>query len=113
MSTKKSNKGGLVYSTNPDFVDKNNVTEKSASVPPQEQDLRVFLDRLKGNKLVSRITGFSGSAEELEELGKTLKQKCGGGGSVKAGEILIQGDHRDKIVMLLIRMGFKVKKAGG
>jgi translation initiation factor 1 len=113
MSAKKNNKGGLVYSTNPDFKDENNINEKPASVPPQEQDLRVFLDRLKGNKLVSRITGLMGSAEEINELEKTLKQKCGGGGSVKNGEILIQGDHRDKIVMLLIRMGFKVKKAGG
>ena len=113
MSAKKNSKGGLVYSTNPNFKDENNINENQEKIPATEQDLRVFLDRLKGNKLVSRITGFIGSTEEIEELGKILKQKCGGGGSVKGGEILIQGDHRDKIVMLLIRMGFKVKKAGG
>lgn len=114
MSAKKNNKGGLVYSTNPNFKsDEFESDEKSETVPPQQQDLRVFLDRLKGNKLVSRITGLTGSSAEIEELEKTLKQKCGGGGSVKNGEILIQGDHRDKIVMLLIRMGYKVKKAGG
>ena len=109
---KKEKKGGLVYSTNPDFKPDNEENEQQ-KVPAQQQDLRVFLDRLKGNKLVSRVNGFSGSLSEIEALEKMLKQKCGGGGSVKNREILIQGDHRDKIVMLLIREGYKVKKAGG
>jgi translation initiation factor 1 len=113
MAMKKEKKGGLVYSTNPNFKAENIDTPSESAIPANQQDLRVFLDRLKGNKLVSRINGFTGSLDEIETLEKMLKQKCGGGGSIKNREILIQGDHRDKIVMLLIRQGFKVKKAGG
>ena len=112
MAMKKEKKGGLVYSTNPNFKPDSEENTES-SVPAQQQELRVFLDRLKGNKLVSRINGFTGTLSEIETQEKMLKQKCGGGGSVKNREILIQGDHRDKIVMLLIREGYKVKKAGG
>src|SRR3954464_6667304 len=113
MAMKKEKKGGLVYSTNPNFKSEIKEEQNESAVPAQQQDLRVFLDRLKGNKIVSRVNGFTGTLAEIEEIEKMLKQKCGGGGSVKNREILIQGDHRDKIVMLLIRQGFKVKKAGG
>lgn len=113
--SKKNNSGGLVYSTNPNFNpgnddhDDNLNDGKTSSQPP----LKVYLDRLGGGKTVSRINGFTGKTGDIENLGKLLKQKCGVGGSVKDREILIQGDHRDKIITLLLKEGFKAKKAGG
>lgn len=106
--------GGLVYSTNPNFnpgeedEENDNVTLK-----PNQQQLKVYLDRLGGGKFVSRINGFTGKTGDIELLGKLLKQKCGVGGTVKDREILIQGDHREKIILLLLKEGYKAKKAGG
>ena len=110
---KKNKEDGLVYSTNRSLSFENDKEESAESLPPALQDLRIHLDRLGGRKFVSRIAGFSGSGEELEKLGKELKQKCGVGGAVKNDEILIQGDHRDKILALLQKAGYSVKKAGG
>jgi translation initiation factor 1 len=113
MSKKNKNIVNVVYSTNPNFQFETNDKEESETREPQQQDLRVFLDRMGGGKVVSRISGFIGKTEDIEALGKLLKQKCGGGGSVKDGNILIQGDHRDKLLKILSDLKYKVKKAGG
>ena len=108
------NREGIVYSTNPSFNYASDNQEMNVSVPAQQQDLRVYLDRKqRAGKTVTIVRGYKGKLSELEELGKTLKSKCGTGGTVKEGEILVQGDFRDKIVLILQTMGFKAKKAGG
>ncbi len=108
----KKGRDGIVYSTNPNFK-----PEETEGGDEQEaagtQDLRIFLDRLGGGKMVSRISGFDLSEKELELLAKELKKKCGGGGGAKEGMILIQGDHREKILKILLEKGYKAKKAGG
>lgn len=110
---KKNKEDGLVYSTNSNLSFNKDDENEDESLNPGEQSLRIHLDRMGGGKLLTRIVGFVGSEEEIEKLGKELKQKCGVGGTVKNNEILIQGEHRDKILALLIKNGYKAKKAGG
>jgi translation initiation factor 1 len=113
MSKKNKNlQDGMVYSTNPSFQPEEE-QEETETIPPGQQDLRVWLEKNhRGGKTVSVIKGFIGTNDDLEDLGKILKAKCGTGGTAKDGEIIIQGDHRDRIVTLLGGMGYMVKKAG-
>ena len=105
---------GVVFSTNPDFDYNKDKQEEQESVPANQQDLRVLLDKKKRKgKAVTLVTGFVGSDDDLKKLGKKLKSKCGVGGTVKDGEILVQGDFRQRVMDLLKADGYKVKRSGG
>jgi translation initiation factor 1 len=103
----------LVYSTNSNLQLNNFDDDADEALTAGQQNLRVHLDRLGGGKLLTRVSGFVGSDEEREKLGKELKQKCGVGGNVKDENILVQGDHRDKVLQILLKAGYRAKKAGG
>jgi translation initiation factor 1 len=105
---------GVVYSTNSDFEYEKEGNNKIETLPPSEQDLRILLDKKnRKGKAVTLITGFVGNADDLKDLAKMLKSKCGVGGSAKDGEIIIQGDFREKVLNLLKSAGYQAKKSGG
>ncbi|MCL2738077.1 MAG: translation initiation factor [Bacteroidales bacterium] len=103
---------GVVYSTNPDFNYHHPQQQESDTLAPAKQKLLVGIDRRqRAGKQVTLVSGFMGKTQDLEVLGKALKNKCGVGGSVKDGSILIQGDCRDKIVSILQNMGYQAKRS--
>ncbi len=112
MNNKKLREG-IVYSTIPDFEFNFGVDETPETLPAQQQNFKIWLDRKGGNKIVSRVEGFVGKDEDLQNLRKKLQNLCGSGGTAKEGEILLQGDHREKILTFLLKEGYKAKKAGG
>ena len=102
---------GVVYSTNPDFKYEQAAEPEEETLPPAKQRLVVTIDRrCRAGKQVTLVSGFKGSDEDLKALGKTLKVKCGVGGTAKDGEITVQGDLRDKVTALLNSMGYNAKR---
>jgi translation initiation factor 1 len=102
---------GIIYSTNPDFQYETTEEEEEFTLPSNKQQLRISLDkRNRGGKIVTLITGFTGTNNDLQTLSKLLKVKCGVGGSVKDGEIIIQGDFRKRILELLHLEGYSKAK---
>jgi translation initiation factor 1 len=105
---------GVVFSTNPEFRYQTDQDPDIETLPPEKQNLRIWLDKKqRKGKIVTLVTGFTGKQDDLDDLGKLLKSKLGTGGAAKDGEILIQGDFRDKVMDILSALGYKVKKAGG
>lgn len=106
----KKNRKNIVYSTNPDFEYETNDVVEEETLPISEQRLRVFIDKKqRGGKVVTLITGFVGTQEDLTNLSKLLKNKCGVGGSAKEGEILIQGEKKTKVIEILQKEGYHVR----
>ena len=105
------NRLGVLYSTNPNFEYATEQDEEPETLPASEQRLRLSLSKKqRGGKEVTLITGFVGSTADLEALGKTLRHRCGVGGSTKEGEIIIQGDQRQKLLAILPALGYKKTK---
>jgi translation initiation factor 1 len=114
MAKSKKQRVDVVYSTNPNFSYDFEEEENEDTLAPNKQSLKVMLDKkMRKGKVVTLITGFIGEEDDLKDLGKQLKSKCGTGGSVKDGEIIIQGDFKVKVLEMLLKMGYKAKGAGG
>jgi len=110
---KKQKFGKVIYSTNPEYNYEAEKEEIPTTLKADVQNIRIWLERRGGGKKVSVLKGFKGSDADAKDLGKKLKSICGVGGTVKDGEILIQGDQRDKILTYLLSHGYKAKKSGG
>ena len=114
MATKKNDwkdRLNIVYSTNPNFEYSTDEMEEIETLPKQQQKLRVSIEKNhRGGKTVTLVRNFTGTEDDMKELGKLLKTKCGGGGSVKDGEILIQGEFKEKIIELLKKEGYTQTK---
>lgn len=105
---------GVVFSTDPNYSYRAEEGNAAETLPPQQQKLRVAVDRKqRKGKEVTLVTGFSGTQEDLDALGRQLKQQCGVGGTVKDGEILVQGNHRQRVYDLLLKAGYSQTKVVG
>ena len=105
--------GSFVFSTNPDYEPPVN-DEPEMNLPNDKQVLRIWLERGKGGKEATVVKGFQGPGDDLADLAKLLKTKCAAGGNAKDGVIIVQGNHRDKILNILLELGYSnTKKAGG
>lgn len=114
MAKKKKEKVNVVYSTNPDFSFEYEEEDTLETLAPEKQVLYVSIDRKqRGGKEVTLVEGFVGTEDDLKDLGKLLKSRCGVGGSAKDGEIIVQGRFKDKVAELLEKEGYRVKKKGG
>lgn len=105
----KTHAVGVVYSTNPDYQYQYDDEPEAETLPPSQQKLRVRIERNhRGGKVVTLVTGFVGSDDDLQTLGKLLKTKCGVGGSAKDGEIIVQGEHLERVKEILRTEGYRV-----
>ena len=112
MSKKKNNLKGVIYSTNPNFEFEYE-NDQLETLSPEKQNLKVCIDKHRAGKIAVIIKDFVGSTDDLNTLSKMLKAKCGVGGTAKNGEIIIQGNVRDKVIDLLAKEGYTYKKVGG
>ena len=103
----------IVYSTDENFSFQNDKSKSIEKIPNEKQNLKCLLKRLPGNRILTVVTGMKGNDQLLIKISKELKRACGVGGSVKNKQILIQGNHREKVMNILIERGFKVKASGG
>ena len=112
MDKKRKKRKGIMYSTNLDF-EYEYKSEELETLPNNKQNLKVYIDKHRAGKTAVIIKEFVGTTEDLKSLGKLLKSKCGVGGSVKNGEILIQGNIRDKVMEILEKEGYNYTRVGG
>ena len=112
MGKHKKNRKGVMYSTNPEF-EYEYENQEMKTLANTNQHLKVCIDKHRAGKVAVIIKDFEGTTEDLKALGKLLKTKCGVGGSAKNGEIIIQGDIRDKVIDILYKEGYNYKKVGG
>jgi translation initiation factor 1 len=112
MVKNKKNRKGVMYSTNHEFEFEYE-NDQIKTLPPKEQNLKICIDKHRAGKTAVIIKDFSGNTDDLKQLSKILKAKCGVGGSAKNGEIIIQGDVRSKVMDILDKEGYNYKRVGG
>ena len=112
MGKNKKNRKGIMYSTNPDF-EYEYENQEMETLPASKQNLKVCIDKHRAGKVAVIIKDFIGTTDDLKKLGKLLKTKCGVGGSTKNGEVIIQGNVREKVMEILQKEGFHYKRVGG
>ena len=112
MKKNKNNRKGMIYSTNPNFEFEYD-NEEMDTIANNQQNLKVCIDKHRAGKIAVIIKGFVGNTDDLKALSKILKARCGVGGSTKNGEIIIQGDIRDKVMDILTKEGYNYKRVGG